>query len=352
MMAIRQSNETQKRSSEMAGTTASESASPRVRNLIKANAALLRCAGLAVILIAGIAAPSYAETRVSWLNPHQSGYTQAGAVVSPIGVASSNDGGIDGAVGLDLAIVLDASGSMFWQVQDSDMRNIDAAIDAAMALVAGLPAETTSVSVISFGRYARINLPLTSLTDMPAVFFAIAIASHTRLGATNLDGAIATAHIELASRRHTPGRSQQIILISDGQGYYAPHGAAAIARAGGITVHTVGVAGHYAAAMSLIAKIGGGTYTDGSDLRTLRGLFNGTEGNLVGIAYVDIVLPDGSTIRDIAVDGLGHFALPRHVIELGANTFTATAYGTDGTSASAEVTLYGDNFYTLAPRRR
>ena len=78
-------------------------------------------------------------------------------------------------------------------------------------------------------------------------------------------------------------------------------------------------------------------------LSTLEGIFTGTGGTLVNLDYVDIELADGSWIYDIITDGLGNFVLPDQVIALGANTFTAHAYGTDGTYASAVLTLNGDN---------
>ena len=134
-----------------------------------------------------------------------------------------------------------------------------------------------------------------------------------------------------------------MVVLSDGYNNSgsSPTVAATAAAAQGITIHTVGVPGHDASLMSQIATIGGGVYTNVTSLATLEGIFSGTGGNLVNLDHVDIQLADGSWINDIPTDGLGNFILPSQVIALGANTFTAHAYGTDGTSASAELTLYG-----------
>jgi len=93
--------------------------------------------------------------------------------------------------------------------------------------------------------------------------------------------------------------------------------------------------------MQAIATAGHGTYTNGSDLTALIGLFSGTAGNLVGIDSVDILLNDGTLLDNVAIDGLGNFVLPAVTLFEGNNVFKATAFDTLGNSATAELTLIG-----------
>jgi hypothetical protein len=73
----------------------------------------------------------------------------------------------------------------------------------------------------------------------------------------------------------------------------------------------------------------------------LTALFNGTAGNLVGLSRVDVTLPNGTILSGVPTDGLGNFALSGWTMLAGANTFTATAFATDGSQATATLTLFG-----------
>ena len=84
--------------------------------------------GIAVMLTAGVA---MADTSVSWISPIDGSSFSAGTIVNPIGQAGTS--GITGGTGLDLALVLDSSGSM-----GSGGRQ-EAQADAAHALVNALP---------------------------------------------------------------------------------------------------------------------------------------------------------------------------------------------------------------------
>ena len=162
-------------------------------------------------------------------------------------------------------------------------------------------------------------------------------------GGTRIGVGIEAATTELISSRATAGRAKMQVVLSDGYSSGNPAAAAEDANDEGITVHSVGIPGHSVSQMQSIATNGGGIYTDASDLTALESLFDGTGGNLVGIDHVDIQLPDGTWIYDIAIDGLGNFVLPNWVMELGVNTFTAYAYDTQGNMASAELNLIGTN---------
>jgi len=80
--------------------------------------------------------------------------------------------------------------------------------------------------------------------------------------------------------------------------------------------------------------------------RALVALFAGTGGSLVGLASVDVTMPDGTVLLGVQ-DGLGNFVVPTGLnswaIQPGANVFTALATATDGSSKSATLTLWGQS---------
>jgi len=289
-------------------------------------------------VMALFASSAMAATSVSWLNPPDGssyavgttlGIGQSDGAITGQAGASGNIGG----TGLDLALVIDVSGSM-------SGTGLTAAKAAAIALVDALPEATTSVSVVAFNSYASTVQVLTALNPNKSAVTS-AINSLYASGGTTIGNGITAATTELTSVRATTGRSKMMVVLSDGYSYGDPAVQAATAAAAGITVHSVGVPGHSVYQMSSIATAGGGVYTNVTDLSSLESLFDGTGGNLVGLDHVDIELADGTWIYDIATDGLGNFILPDQVIALGANTFTAHAYGTDGSNASALLTLNG-----------
>ncbi|MCP3872397.1 MAG: VWA domain-containing protein [Desulfobacteraceae bacterium] len=283
--------------------------------------------GIAVMFMANAV---MAATTVVWTSPANNSEYAVGTNVNPTGQASGVD--IDGD-GLDLALVIDESGSM-------GGNRMAAAKTAAIALVDALPPNTTSVAVIGFDSTSHTYRLLTALN--PNIdLVRDAINGIGTGGGTNIGAGISEATAVLTSG-HTSNRQMMQVVLSDGMPGYPGHIAAAeAAAAAGIVVHTVGIPGHAPTVMQDIATAGNGIYTDAGDLDGLIALFDGTGGNLVGLDHVDILLADGTLISDIATDALGNFILPDQLIALGANVFTATAYGTDGTSASAQLTLTG-----------
>lgn len=293
---------------------------------------------------------SSASTSVVWNSPPNGSTYAVGTSVTPLGQASG--AGVIGGTGLDLALVIDVSGSMGGP-------GIAAAQAASSSLVNALPVATTSVTIIAFNSVAntvKVLSPLT--TDKTAILNAI--AGLAAGGGTEIGRGIQAATTELTSSRHTVGRSQQMVVLSDGFSGFNPNPATAAddAKAAGVdAIHSVGIPGHSVAQMKDIAdgvdNISGnsddnGVYTDANNLAALEGLFNGTSGNLVKLDHVDVTLPNGTTIT-VPTDGLGNFAAPNHAIALGPQTWVATAYGTDGSSASATLTLNGIRDTVVTP---
>jgi hypothetical protein len=303
-----------------------------------------------VTLIAAVmfaAGTAMADCSAAWVSPADGSSFSVGTIVNPTGQAGAS--GTVGGTGLDLALVLDSSGSMgivesghsrqYWQKQ------------AAIALVNALPQDTTSVTVIEFDSDANTLTVLTALNPNKAAVIA-AINSVNASGGTNIGSGIAQATAELTGANHTAGRAQMMVVMSDGYTAYDPELQAVAAMAAGVdAIHTVGLPGHSVATMRDIVDGPDniypnpddyGVYTDASDLSTLTGIFDGTGGSLVGLDHVEITLPNGTVLNsadgDFTVDGLGNFILPNWVIQSGAQTFTAVAYCTAG-QVSSPVTL-------------
>lgn len=307
----------------------------KLRTLVKKQAMII---GLSSCLASGAA---FADASVSWTSPANGSSYLVGTVVNPTGTASGVGG--QAGTGLDLALVLDSSGSM------SGARTI-AQRDAALALVAALPSATSSVAVIRFDVSASQVLGLkpvsTGLTTINNAIISVpANGPDTFIGA-----GINVATATLTGAGHTVGRTQVMVVVSDGQSADNPGPAADAAIVAGVdNVHSVGIPGHSVAQMQNIANgpdniLGTaddiGVYTAGS-LAALTALFDGTAGNLVGLSRVDVTLPDGTLLSGVPTDGLGNFALSGWSMLAGANTFTATAFATDGSQATATLTLFG-----------
>ena len=303
-----------------------------------------------VVLMAGSA---MAATSVSWTAPANGSTYPAGTIVDLDGIASAT-GTIGG--GLDLALVLDSSGSMTYQQTVGGVTKSRGAWqkDFAHAIVNSLPTATTSVSIIQYDSSASTYRVLTQLTGSDT-------AIHTAINAVNESGGtyiglgINQAAGELTSVRHTAGRTQMMVVMSDGSTMGSPgENADAAISAGVDAIHSIGLPGHNATTMRRIVDGADdlfgtaddhGTYTDGNNLQVLVNIFNGTGGNLVGIDHVEVTTPDGTTldssVGDFAVDALGNFTISGQTVNAGANTWNATAFGTDMTSASDNITLNG-----------
>jgi len=301
--------------------------------------------GVATLMMAAFSMSAQAATSVSWTSPADGSVYPVGTSVAPTGTASAigSTGG-----GLDLALVLDSSGSMgaYQTVNGVTQTRAQWQKDAAIALVDNLPTTNVSVSVVQFDSSSSTYRVLTPLaTNKQDVIDAINLVNAS--GGTYIGSGISQAIGELTGANATAGRSQQMVVMSDGATSGLTQTLSYASQAWnthGINVHAVSLPGASISTMQSIASNGNGTHIDASTatgIADLIALFSGTGGTLVGIDRVDITMPDGTLVGSVAVDAFGNFQTPAWLMELGANTFTATAYATDGTSASADLTLYG-----------
>lgn len=292
-------------------------------------------AGAALAMAIGLqAGGAQAAGSVIWTDPANNSVFTVGTVVHPTGRADAF--GSTG-VGLDLMLVLDASGSMGTTLQNAQKA-------AANALVAALPTSNTSVGVVRFASSATLAI---GLTPVPDAAITAAINGTVSSGITATGPGIQAAQNEIVANG-TAGRSKQMVVLSDGlsNSGISPVTAATAAKAAGTTVHAIALPGGSTTEMQNIATAGGGSFTNFTNpasLDDLIGIFNGTAGNLVGVKSVDLVLPDGTALLNVGTDGLGNFKVPAPgwAMVLGENIFTAKATFTDGTSASAELRLIG-----------
>lgn len=298
--------------------------------------ALALAATLAVATFMPLGA-AQAAVGVSWVSPLNNTVFAAGSIVDLSGAANAS--GTIGGTGLDLALVLDSSGSM--STVNSGQSRQAWVKQAATALINALPQGSTSVSIVEFDSDANLLQALTPLSSGKAAVLA-AVNTVDASGGTNIGAGIDKAKTELTGANATAGRIQVEVVISDGVSSGTPANSAANAFLAGVeAVHTVGIPGHSAPTMQAIATAGHGTYTNGTDLTALVGLFSGTAGNLVGIDSVDVVLNDGTFLNNVAIDGLGNFVLPSVTLFAGNNVFKAIAYDTLGNSAESTLTLIG-----------
>ncbi len=280
------------------------------------------------------------------------GFNPAGTPVAPGTVVSvGGSAGANGFIGgnaWDVALVLDSSGSMSGDREVLQQQ-------AANALVTSLPS-STSVSVVEYDTNANIVVGLTPIsTGLTAITSAINATDSS--GGTDIRDGIEAADNELTVANNgfpgnpDPGRSQVMVVLSDGGSNSGlAHNAAQEAIAGGVSqVHSVGVSSSHDAntMQNIVSGADGiynndddiGVYTDGSDLSSIVALFSGS-GTLVGLDRIEITLPDGSVLRstngDFSVGALGNFAFDFQLVE-GANPFTALAFATDGSSATATI---------------
>ncbi|MBL4606897.1 MAG: VWA domain-containing protein [Pseudomonadales bacterium] len=292
---------------------------------------------------------SFAATSASWLTPADNSHFAAGSTQTVTGQAAGI--GQTGGTGLDLVLVMDASGSM-------GSTNIAIQRNAANALVAGLPQGTTSVGIVSFTSYATTRVGLTQL-DGANSSITNAINSFGAGGGTSIDAGINKANTVLGINA-TSSRLQAMVVLSDGVSSvsYADQAADSAMISNTEAIHSVGMgSGHSPAALQAAVNGVDDTYGNaddygsyvGTSFNDLLALFSGTSGNLVGLDYIDLITPDAVVHNNWALDdGFGNFSVD-WTLAAGANVFTVNAFGDDGTTATASWTLYGDTATSSVP---
>ena len=275
-----------------------------------------------------------AATSASWDSPASGSTYTVGTDLTVLGTAGAS--GSSG--GLDLALVLDSSGSMYGSAQTAQQA-------AATALVNSLPTTGVSVAVIDFDGSATEDYPI-GLTDIStqAGLDAVtnAISTIDASGGTAIHAGINAATATLTGSGHTDGREQVIVVMSDG-GSYVPYAedAADNAIASGVdAIHSVAM-GAYASEDALQAVVNGedDTYNTSDDygiystasIDDLVALLTG--GGLVGIDTVTIKDGGGNDVA-FAMSGLGDISVD-WTIKLGQNILTMEVLGTDGSTATA-----------------
>ena len=288
-------------------------------------------------LAASSAMAQSTNVNVDWTAPDDSALFQIGQTVTPIGNANAF-GGSTG-TGLDLGLVLDGSGSMGagTNVPGRDRQSFQQ--EAAKALVDSVPAGSTSISITEFGGSGTVVQSLSSVQANQASLKSSIDTVTSSAFATNIPSGIVTSQNDVNSNA-TSGRSRQMVVLSDGFSSGDPGDAAADAVASGFdAVHSVLLPGGDEDTMEDIATQGSGIFNDATDISQLIGLFDGTGGSLVGLDRVEVETPDGTIIQNALTSGVGDFAALAYALEPGDNTWTATAFATDGIQASADLTL-------------
>ncbi len=299
---------------------------------------LLVLTTLSTLLLSGVV---FGATSASWDSPASGSTYTVGTNLTVLGTAGAS--GSSG--GLDLALVLDSSGSM------SSYGAQAAQQSAATALVNSLPTTGVSVAVIDFDSYALADTPLgltdiSTQTGLDAVTGAI--SSINASGGTSIDAGINAATATLTGSGHTDGREQVIVVMSDGgsSASLADSAADDAVTAGVDAIHSVAM-GTSASTSTLQAVVNGvdDTYGNADDygvysaasIDGLVALLTG--GGLVGIDTVSITDENGDDVA-FSLSGLGDITVD-WTIKLGQNILTMDVLGTDGSTATATWRAYG-----------
>ena len=162
---------------------------------------------------------------------------------------------------LDLALVIDASGSMHGAP-------LDAAKQAAATLARELDA-STRLTVVSFANDVVVHADAVRLDDAGRAEVLATLGSLETRGTTDLHAGWLTGCTLLAEGDDAEGRRRHVVVLSDGcanQGVVEPGQLAGEARAqldGGVTTSGVGVGDHYSPTqLAALAEHGGGALHD------------------------------------------------------------------------------------------
>jgi hypothetical protein len=310
-----------------------------------ANGATVPAANLAVSGVAGIGALTGAgQTNVMYI------LDNSGSTSSSVGdcngdgaVDANDDANADGAVGtvLDCEIggIVALNRSLAGSGALAGIVAFGSAADGADMAPAPGQQDFTGVSDDANGNgVADVEDVARSIgTSGPALFTAYTTSG----GGTDFDAALARMNTALAPHA---GQRNIAAFLSDGQSSVDTAAGAALdqARAAGVRINTfsVGTAAAGCATGSSLRTISdttGGTCTEVTDPSKLSGTISGAVGS--GLQAVQITV--GSTKVPATLTPLGAWSatVPASALAAGANRVVATVTASDGTTASADVTV-------------
>ena len=119
-------------------------------------------------------------------------------------------------MGLNLALVLDMSGSMY-EEDNTNISRLKRVQDAAIAAVQKLKPDDT-LTIVAFANNALVVLPSTTLADKEKIEDAIRKIEHNDIdpGGTSMDEGMRLA-LEEVEKSAGPGRLSQVIVLTDGE---------------------------------------------------------------------------------------------------------------------------------------
>ena len=208
---------------------------------------------------------------------------------------------------LDLALVIDASGSMHGPP-------LDAAKQAAATLAQELDA-STRLTVVSFANDVVVHADAVQLDDRGRAEALAMLASLEPRGTTDLHAGWLTGCTLLAEAEDAHGRRRHVVVLSDGranQGVVEPEQLGPQARAQldrGVTTSGVGVGDHYSPTqLSALAEHGGGALHDAVGAAEIVEILLGEVRSLGDVVAEDLELTSASSLVD---EPLEHHEAPR-----------------------------------------
>jgi Ca-activated chloride channel family protein len=219
---------------------------------------------------------------------------------------------------LELALVLDASGSM-------NGAKLEAVKQAVQLLVQRLDA-SDSVSIISFASDICVHASSTLMTPEGRQKLMTEVGRLQTRGNTNLSGGWITG-MELARSQSMTGRRLAVVLLSDGQanaGITSPDELAKlghVAAQQGIVTTCVGVGAHYSTAqLDAIAESSGGRFHHANESEAIVQVLLGELSELGSMVAeqveISVTVPDMVTLQPFATNS--RQVADTHHITLGA----------------------------------
>jgi hypothetical protein len=296
---------------------------------------------LAIAFVLIITCRLRAEITPSWTTPNNTMVTVTAGGSVPFHAAGNVS------IFFDAMLVVDTSGSMNTNTgqtaPNGGTRRGDWVLGGAEALVDVLDDEIR-LGLVDFDLDSLLALPLAMLGPPDALpshrqAMKTALRALDRVGGTDFAQAIDFTAEYLAN---VPGNSKHIVVVSDGDSPSTEARMATMnATASGIdSVSAVGLPGADAVLMREIAELGNGVYVDGTNLGALVDGFKSILDDAETLTQLDITLPDGSILENVAVGADGAFAIDG-LIRQGNNLFRARATSNLGNIGFADLNVIG-----------